>query len=95
MILNGFKCTKCKPDVRFQTLSEYHGHMIGNHQLQYVCHFCPFTSSGRSGLLQHESVHNRTSNNSHIPKYQCDICPSDPGAWFSSRNLSQHRKKYH
>ena len=95
MIVNGFKCPKCTPDgsIRFQTLAEYHGHMIGVHKLKHVCHHCPFTSKGASGLQQHGNVHKPFR--SLLPKYQCDICPSDPGAWFTSRNLSQHRKNYH
>ena len=94
MIVNGFKCSKCKPggSVRFQTLAEYHGHMIGTHKLQYVCHHCPFTSTYGRDLKRHESVHTKTAIRAN---YQCDICPSDPGTWLSrSVSLSNHRTKY-
>ena len=95
MIVNGFKCTKCKPDgsTRFQTLAEYHGHMIGTHKLQHVCHHCPFTSISRRDIRRHAAVHTKTAIRE---KYQCDICPSDPGTWFrGSVSLSNHRNKYH
>ena len=101
MIVNGFKCTKCKPEgsVRFQTLAEYHGHMIGTHKLRNVCHFCPFTTNSAHSLKKHRHIHTKhlSINGSMIAdKYQCDICPSEPGTWLGTTgSLSQHRSRYH
>ena len=94
MIVNGFKCSKCEPEgsFRFQTLAEYHGHMIGTHKLRHVCHHCPFTAKEASGLRKHGSAHVKTAAR---PKHLCDLCPSDPGVWLTRGNFNVHMKKYH
>ena len=96
MIVNGFKCPKCKPDgsARFQTLAEYHGHMIGAHKLQHVCHYCPYTGRYAKDLRVHECIHDKNRKTLNA-KYQCDMCPTDPGVWLRRGQLNVHRRTYH